>query len=281
MTDPRIEVFLQRLAEIDGCAPLSDAKIESLRSEERMLAIEEGDDVVAIGVTASHQQPDGAFHWSIETALEPGLRFAAFEKRLVASSLALPPVGASVSVWSYRTSLDSALLDSGFTRVRELAHFKVALPLHHASNTLTTRLFNTSDAAEVIRVNRAAFATHREAASLDEAELRRLMAQEGMGSDGFLLAEEQKKIAGFCWTRVHPNGDGEIFRIAVSPDAQGRGLGRSLVLSGFDHLAGHFGLSNGTLWVDLSNERAVALYRSIGMTQAYVNREFERQAASD
>ena len=196
------------------------------------------------------------------------------------SSLALPPVGSSVSIWSHRTSLDSALLDLGFIRVRDLAHFKIALPLHPARHALQTRMFNASDAAEVLRVNRAAFASHREAASLDEAELGRLMAQEGMGSDGFLLAQEDGRIVGFCWTRVHADGDGEIFRIAVSPEAQGRGLGRSLVLAGFDRLAGHFGLSKGTLWVDLSNEGAVALYRSIGMTQANVNREFERLVKS-
>lgn len=280
MKDPRIEVFLQKLAEIDGSAPFSDAKIDSLGSEERMLVIEESDEVVAVGVTASHLQPDGAFHWSIETALDPGLRFAAFEKRLLESSLALPPVGASVSVWSHRTSFDSALLELGFTRVRELAQLKVALPLHPSRDALQTRMFNASDAAEVLRVNRDAFASHREAASLDEAELGRLMAQEGMGRDGFLLAQEDGRIVGFCWTRVHANGDGEIFRIAVSPEAQGRGLGRSLVLAGFDRLAGHFGLSKGTLWVDLSNEGAVALYRSIDMTQANVNREFERLAKS-
>jgi mycothiol synthase len=281
MTDIRIWTFLQKLAEIDGSAPLSDAKIESLRSEERMLVIEENDDVVAIGVTASHQQRDGAFHWSIETALDPGLRFAEFEKRLLTSSLALPPVGAPVSVWSHRASLDTALVDSGFTRVRELAHFSVALPLQHPRDALTTRMFNTRDTADVLRLNGSAFSSHREAASLDEPELRRLMTHKGMGSDGFLLVEEDEKIVGFCWTRVHSNGDGEIFRIAVKPEAQGRGLGRSMVLAGFDHLARQSGLSTGTLWVELSNTRAVALYRSIGMTQTYVNREFEKLTDRD
>ena len=281
MTDPRIDMFLRKLTEIDGGAPLSDAKLDSLKHPERVLVIEEMDVVVAIGVIASHLQHDGTQRWSIETALDPGLRFAAFEKRLLDSSLQLAPTGTRLSVWSHRTSLDAALADARFTRVRELAHYSVALPLEQPRDARPTRMFDSSDVADVISVNRSAFSFHREAASLDETELRRLMTQEGMGSDGFLLMEEDERIVGFCWTRVHSNGDGEIFRIAVAPEVQGRGLGRSLVLAGFDHLARQSGVSRGTLWVDLSHEGAVALYRDIGMSQMYVNREFERLADSD
>jgi mycothiol synthase len=104
--------------------------------------------------------------------------------------------------------------------------------------------------------------------------LLRLLGHEGLGSDGFLLTEQNDEIIGFCWTRVHENGDGEIYRIAVPPIRQGRGLGRSLVLAGFEHLSGHCDLRRGTLWVDRDNERAVALYASLGMTQDSVNREF-------
>ncbi len=160
--------------------------------------------------------------------------------------------------------------------MRELAHFTVQLPIEYAGDGLDTRRLNPRDISDVIALNRAAFSSHREAASLDEAELRRLLGREGLGPGGFLILEESGEKVGFCWTRVHKNGDGEIFRIAVSPKHQGRGLGRSLVLAGFAYLAERSDVSRGTLWVDLNNAPAVLLYESLGMTQGSINREFEK-----
>jgi mycothiol synthase len=97
-----------------------------------------------------------------------------------------------------------------------------------------------------------------------------------MGAEAFLVLEKDGEILGFCWTRVHESGDGEIFRIAVRPESQGRGIGRGLVLAGFDYLAGGEDVSTGTLWVDTSNEVALRLYEGLGMAVAHVNREFEK-----
>ncbi len=275
MDDQRIATFLDRIHKSDGTPPLSDAKVEQLGNAERMMSIEEADEVVAVGVAARHEQPGGSYHWAVETALVAGLRFQAFESRLLEAALALVPVGESRSVWSHRSSMDAALVGAGFASVRELAHFTVALPLEHSGNTLETRTFLTEDASDVIALNRAAFSSHREAASLDETELQGLVDRDGLGPEGFLIAEEDGEVIGFCWTRVHGDGDGEIYRIAVAPDRQGEGLGRKLLAAGLEYLANHPDVSRGTLWVDLGNKTAVELYRSIGMTQDLVNREFE------
>ncbi len=73
---------------------------------------------------------------------------------------------------------------------------------------------------------------------------------------------------------IHPSGDGEIFRIAVDPQNQGRGLGIALLVAGFTYLAGRSDVQRGVLWVDAENKPALALYRSIGMTRDGSNREF-------
>ena len=96
-----------------------------------------------------------------------------------------------------------------------------------------------------------------------------------MGPSGLLIVEDADGILGFCWTRFHERGEGEIFRIAVSPTNQGRGIGGALVLAGFDHLARTEHASKGTLWVDLSNTAALGLYRRLGMREVRFNREFE------
>ena len=190
MHDPRIEPFLEKLTTADGAAALSDAKLLQVRTVERICVIEEGDRVVAMGVAAPHVQPDGSRHWAVETALDPGLRFAAFEDRLLESALALVPDHDSMSVWSHRHSLDNALTKAGFKVARELVHLSVTLPLASPGDRIMTRRVNSGDTSAILDLNREAFASHREAASLDEIEFDRLIEQEGMGRQGFLIAEE-------------------------------------------------------------------------------------------
>jgi mycothiol synthase len=276
MDDARIGRFLDRLTSLEGKSPLSDAKLVQLRNTERSIVIEEDGEVVAVGVVAEHPQQGGRSHWSVETALDGGLRFEEFEDRLLVATLELVPKGALPSVWSHRHSLDAVLATNGFVVVRELAYLAVELPIEESDDGSGLRPFTPSDTAKILRVNRAAFSSHREAASMDETEFGRLLDQHGMGPHGFLVKEQGNDLLGFCWTRVHANGDGEIFRVAVSPQMQGMGLGRTLVIGGFDYLAKQPGVSRGTLWVDLSNTPAVNLYRNLGMTDALVNREFER-----
>lgn len=280
MLDERVGRFLERLNVVDGISPLSDAKLNQIRNSERRVVIEEDGSVVAVGVVAEHQQLDDSRHWSVETALDPGLRFAQFENRLLLSALGLVPSGESLSVWSQRHSLDVALADAGFVVVRELAYMTAQLPIDDAERAPVTRMLRSGDDARdiesVLAINRAAFASHREAASLDMAEFKDLLNQPGLGPEGLLVMEEDGELVGFCWTRVHAEGDGEIFRIAVSPHVQGRGIGRALVIAGFGHLATVPNATRGTLWVDLSNTAAVNLYQDLGMAETLVNREFER-----
>jgi mycothiol synthase len=275
MRDPRIDLFLQKLTTADGIAPLSDAKVAQFGNPERTLFIEEGDRIVAAGVAAHHLHVDGTDHWSVETALEGGLRFPEFEERLLQSALALVPADRALSVWSQRRSLDSALAGAGFVATRELAYMSIDLPIDGEDEIIGTRPLQPEDTLEVLALNRAAFSSHREAGSLEEPEFRGLLDEVGMGPSGLLVVEEADEIVGFCWTRVHESGDGEIFRIAVDPRNQGRGIGGALVLAGYDHLARNQRVSKGTLWVDISNEAALSLYRRLGMREVRVNREFE------
>jgi len=279
MHDSRIDRFLSAIAEADGFEAMSDAKTVQLDDPEHLVVIEELHEVVGVGVAACHLHDDGSHHWAVETALSPGLRFAAFEDRLLGLAIDLTPHGDAISVWSRRHSLDAALGRAGFGIGRELAHYVVGLPFSGHVGDLPVRTFERRDVNAILAVNRDAFAGHREAASLDEPELWRLLEQEGLGSEGFLIAERDGEIVGFCWTRTHRNRDGEIYRIAVSPGSQKRGLGRSLVLAGFGYLSECRDVHRGTLWVDSDNERAVALYEGLGMTQDLVNREFVQLTA--
>jgi mycothiol synthase len=277
--DQRLVDFLERLDERDKYQPLSDAKVASLGRVDRYLTVEEDGRVVAIGAVADHKGPDGPVHWSVETAVEPSMRFAEFEDLVLARTLELVPNGSLTTAWSRRPSLDTSLERAGFSSNRSLAQMRVQLPVGDGSAAETTPMLDNEDDV-LIEINSAAFASHPEAASLDAAELAVLREHPWFDRDGIRFHRVGSVVDAFCWTKVHGGGEGEIYRIGVAPSAQGQGLGTAMVLAGFRYLAEHRGCTEGTLWVDESNTPAVKLYASIGMRVAARNREFTRASTS-
>ena len=94
--------------------------------------------------------------------------------------------------------------------------------------------------------------------------------------EGFLVLEEDGRVAGSCWTKIHADSSppmGEIYVIGVDPEFHGRGWGRALTEAGLDWLAGQ-GLTVGMLYVDAGNLAAVSLYRSMGFVDDHVDRAY-------
>ena len=274
----QIATFLDELTRHDGFAPFSDAKLPADPATGRAVLIAEDGVIMAMGAVASHTHHDGSKHRALETAVQPGMRFPAFEAAVLDASLALAGKAESLSVWSRRSSLDSALTDSGFVANRVLEFLVVELPLDTGpapTEDPRIRSFHTGDVEKMIAVNREAFKDHREAGALDPEEMSRYQSESWFDADGIFIAEDERgRAVGFCWTKVHPNGDGEIFRIAVDPQNQRRGLGVALLGAGFSYLSETTDVLRGVLWVDAGNTTAMDLYRSIGMTRDGFNREF-------
>ena len=267
--------FLERQRDDDGQGALSEAKMRSIGIADRIVSISDEGELVAVGVAATHTQPDGTVHWGIETVVIRPMQFPAFEDATLERALELAPRGASLSVWSRRGSLDDALRRAGFECARSLAHMVVQLPLI-ATTALSVDRFAAGDEGRLLSINHATFGTHREAGGLDGSELAVLMSEPWFDADGVLFHQIDGVDAAFCWTKLHPNGDGEIYRIGVDPRFEGRGLGRSIVIAGYEHLVTSRQAERGTLWVDESNRAAVAIYEGIGMQVETRNREFSR-----
>jgi mycothiol synthase len=81
-------------------------------------------------------------------------------------------------------------------------------------------------------------------------------------------------MAGFCWVKVEERGDegrvGEIYVIGTAPEYHGRGLGRFLLGEALRHLSGR-DVRACAVYVDQSNERAVALYWSFEFHHHHVD----------
>lgn len=271
-----LSTFLRRLESEDGYPPLSEAKVVSMGNPDRFVTVEDDASIVAVGAAAEHATPSGQGHWSIETAVDGSLRFKEFEEAVLDRALSLVPSAAQHTVWSRRTSLDAALESAGFEALRSLANMEVPLPLESSEVAETTPMGAGAE-QKLIAINALSFAGHPEAASLDREELAVLMAQGWFDREGVRFHESGEGVDAFCWTKVHPGGIGEIYRIGVAPGAQGQGLGRSMVVAGFDYLQRERGCRLGRLWVDESNEAAMRLYKSLDMETLARNREFVRR----
>jgi mycothiol synthase len=190
------------------------------------------------------------------------------------------PADSGVTWWTDAAAHAGPLAASlGLTAGRTLLQLRRALPLSPAlaaAGDIDLRPFRVgADEAAWLEVNNAAFAWHAEQGGWDMELLRQREREPWFRSEGFLIHERDHRLAGFCWTKLHPGDNvGEIYVIAVHPDFHGLGLGKALTVAGLVHLH-RAGAVEGMLYVDADNTSAVALYRALGFDttradQAYV-----------
>jgi mycothiol synthase len=239
------------------------------------------------------QLTKGSQSWALEFVIDPHHRegAASIGTTLVEAALAVVgnEGGGHVHLWVPKPRPDHDVIadHTGFTPGRELLQMRRSLPVGEPWQ-LELRAFEPGrDEAAWLEVNNRAFHWHPEQGGWDIETLKSREQQPWFDPAGFLLHERDdrprtddaaggRRLAGFCWTKVHDDHDpplGEIYVIAVDPDFQGLGLGRSLVLAGLDSLHAR-GLSVGMLYVDRSNTPAVRLYEDLGFTVDHLDRAY-------
>ncbi|HYF46636.1 MAG TPA: mycothiol synthase [Acidimicrobiales bacterium] len=167
----------------------------------------------------------------------------------------------------------------GLAPVRSLFQMRRPLPLEETTDLVTRPYRPGVDDEAWLAVNNRAFAWHPDQGGWTAAVLAGRRAEPWFDPEGFLLHERDGRLAGFCWTKVHPATDvdpplGEIYVIAVDPDFVGLGLGRALTVAGLQHLAGR-GLEVGMLYVESDNAPAVGLYEALGFHVHQTDTAFE------
>jgi len=173
-----------------------------------------------------------------------------------------------------------ALADAvGLVPVRSLFQMRRPLPLDESTDLVTRPFRPGVDDEAWLEVNNRAFHWHPDQGGWTLDVLAGRLAEPWFDPDGFLLHERDGRLAGFCWTKVHPATDvdpalGEIYVIAVDPDFVGLGLGRALTVAGLQHLADR-GLEVGMLYVESDNAPAVGLYEALGFHVHQTDTAFE------
>lgn len=213
--------------------------------------------------------------WPRDTDVSELLR-----EQLLRSLLAELPSRSSVTWWTHESARSTDLARSlGLVPGRQLLQMRRPLPIEHTTDVVVRPFAPDHDEAEWLAVNNAAFAWHGEQGGWDLHRLHRRERAPWFRPEGFLLHHVEGRLAGFCWTKLHPAHDhamvGEIYVIAVHPDFHGRGLGRALTLAGLQWLQ-QAGATEAMLYVDAANTAAVAMYDHLGFRVAHTNQSYVR-----
>ncbi len=263
----------------DGAEALSEHKTVRIGNEAEVCEVVAADDgVVGYAQAAWHRPaaPGDAGHWAIELATTAGSDVGS---ELVRSVVARLAAGARWVLWARRDVEDEVAARLGLRCTRTLVRLEVGLPLAEAPlefpDVLVTGFRPGRDEDAWIEANNAAFAGHPENGAVTIDDLTRRMEAEWYDPEGVRMAWSDGVLLGSCWTKVHPDGAGEIYIIGVRPDAAGRGLGRLLVVEGLRHLSVDCGASSAVLWVEKTNAPARRLYGSLGFWEAARIRSYE------
>lgn len=251
-TRAAVEALVADVARADGRNPLSDQALTHLGARTvRHAVARDGGEVVG------YAQLDG-------NSLEIAARTDAIEPLL--DTFGDTPA----LIWSHgrRSRLTRVLEQRGLHKTRELHQLRRSLDepveVPEAPAGVDIRPFAPGeDEDSWVAVNSAAFAHHPEQGSWSRADLEAREAEAWFDPAGFLMAWRDGSLAGFHWTKVHENGDGEVYVLAVAPSAQGLGLGAVLLEHGLAHLW-HRGCRDVLLYVDGDNTGAMHLYERNG-----------------
>jgi mycothiol synthase len=183
---------------------------------------------------------------------------------------------------------------AGFSRTRALWQMRRSLQTRigrpQLADGITVRTFVPGQDEDAwVALNHRAFARHPEQGAWTSEDLALREREPWFDPDGFFLAERDRRLAGFHWTKIHGGTSGpasagselpgrpelpaehgheaigEVYVVGVDPDERGSGLGRALTLIGLRYLRAR-GLAQVMLYVDEMNSAAIGLYESLGFT---------------
>lgn len=190
----------------------------------------------------------------------------------------------ALRVWSHGEHPGALRLAErfGFARSRELWRMGRELagaqpPQDPLADGVSIRAFRAGqDEAAVVRVNHRAFWWHPEQGDMTERDLREKQQQDWFDPAGFLLAvDTADELLGFHWTKIHPDGTGEVYVVGVDPDARGSGLGRALTAAGLRYLQ-EAGCPQVVLYVEGDNGPAIRVYERLGFRRWDIDVQFGR-----
>ncbi|GAA5065890.1 mycothiol synthase [Nocardia callitridis] len=282
-----VSALFARATAADGLAPVSEQATVSLRSEDgtrHLLVVREG----AVAGYASLVAAHGEHPAMAEVVVDPSARGHGVGRDLVAAALGEGGRGARVWAHGDLPAAKAVAAKLGLRAARELWQMRRDLATSQLPDLivpagLRVRTYaGSSDDAELLRVNNAAFDWHPEQGGWTERDIEARKAESWFDPEGLFLVSEvddPEILLGFHWTKVHFDEDppvGEVYVVGVDPAAQGRGLGRLLTLAGLHHLRQRQ-LAEVLLYTEGDNTAAVRTYTQLGFEPAHIDTAYAEQ----
>ena len=302
LDQPQIDLavaLIEQITDFDGLSPVSEHVLLHLRhggdDQGRHFLLWHGQELIAYAHLDVTDEVDGP---SAEIAVAPKARTDELGRELISEILAATPSG-RLRLWAHGEQADAGrwALSLGFRHLRTLWQMRRSLlaPLPQAvfPDDVVLRTFVPGqDDEEWVKINALAFAGHMEQGDWTIEDLHRRMQEPWFSVPGFLIAADRAtgRMLGFHWTKVHGSLEtdnhaghvheaiGEVYVVGVDPTLQGKGLGRALTLAGLHHLRSR-GLVQSMLYVDATNESAIALYEHMGFARWDVDVMYRYQSA--
>lgn len=279
-----VSSLIESASQVDGSWPLSEHAWLHLQHGgdlhgHHVLAIDSSGAVTGYAHVDITDIVQGA---SAELVVSPEHRHTGIGRALVETAIGISPDG-RLRLWSHgETSGARELAQAmGFNTQRSLWQMRRSLfsplPSIDLPDNVRIRTFEADrDTDAWLDVNRRAFVDLPDQGSWTRQDLELRLRESWFNPQGFFVAERvsDSALVGFHWTKVHggsahPDGShqhqpiGEIYVLAVDPEAHISGLGRALSLEGLTYLR-KLGLTQAMLYVDADNTRAIALYKGLG-----------------
>ena len=185
-----------------------------------------------------------------------------------------------VELWAYNDSPASRAIasDFAFEETRRLLHMHRhpgPAPIPTPPTGASVRPFRPGADNEMwLALNNRVFAGHPENGEWTMDDFSARLSQPWFRPDDLLILEIDGDPAAFHWLKVEEReGEGrvgEVYVIGAAPEYHGRGLGRFLLATGLTHLSER-SVDAVAVYVDQSNERAVALYESFEFHHHHVD----------
>ncbi len=201
--------------------------------------------------------------------------------------------GGQLHVWAYDDAMAQVIAQADYRPVRRLLLQQRGLEQAPAAprwpQGVTVSPFRPGqDEDALLAVNNRAFATHPEQGGLDRQDLAARTAAPWFDSEDVRCAWRDGVLLGFHWLKRHPVGAaevpgreplGEVYVLAVDPQAQGLGLGRALLRHGLSHLRTR-GCVEAVLFVE-ADDLAVGLYASEGFATRRAHTCYARELGAE
>ncbi|WJY68723.1 mycothiol synthase [Corynebacterium auris] len=254
----------------DGVAPFSEAFVRGLEEDLGHRHFERRDNGELVGLAAL--APDG----SAELAVRPAARRRGHGTALVRQVLAandkaglwahgnVPAAQEAARALSLRVTRELLVMGIGGSELQAAAREEVPAGYEALNYEEAARRWGRESVEQQwLAVNNDAFSWHPEQRGWDLERLHQGMDTDWFDPAGVWFIYQGEDMAGFHWTKVHPDGVGEVYVVGLASEHRGRGLGGPLLSVGLNSLVEQ-GLEQVILYVEADNEPAVRRYRQMG-----------------